>query len=217
MLCHMMFIETTEGRVSKWFASNSTHSWTMIPIRLVPQSRQRIGGCYSRIRCLASSSKANQGPASTTRIDWHNPTLVTGLALSTGFILGRVSASQQQQQQQQQDQGRVLPSGLPRTCCDQDKHKYTQEQLDLPQRLAEIVVGWTTANDNHCTLLERCSFGRRRQGSSHCQASNAQTSRAVLPSHCGRRLCGSVQHGSHGWVRRTATVGTTAIIIVTIG
>ena len=33
----------------------------------------------------------------------------------------------------------MLPSGLPRTCCDQDKHNYTQEQLDLPQRLAEIV------------------------------------------------------------------------------
>jgi D-lactate dehydrogenase len=56
------------------------------------------------------------------------------VSLATGYVIGRVTASPPQQQQQ------LLPSGLPRTCCDdKDESPLTQAQQDLIGLLKNIV------------------------------------------------------------------------------
>ena len=62
--------------------------------------------------------------------------VVVGTSLAVGFVAGRVSADQTGVRNGQNQVERVLPSGLPRTCCDED---LTDAQRDLPKRLAQIV------------------------------------------------------------------------------
>jgi len=65
--------------------------------------------------------------------------VLVSVSLATGYALGRAQSPPQHQQQ------RVLPSGLPRTCCDEeDAHPpLTQTQLDLVNQLQHVV-----GNDN---------------------------------------------------------------------
>ena len=62
------------------------------------------------------------------------------LALSVGFVLGRVTALEDEQHRVYRQPTRALPSGDPKTCCDsREESDLTQAQLDLPKILAAIV------------------------------------------------------------------------------
>jgi D-lactate dehydrogenase len=61
----------------------------------------------------------------------NSPVFLISISLATGFAIGRASSIHDNPPSQ-----RALPSGLPRTCCDDD---LTPEQLALPAKLARIV------------------------------------------------------------------------------
>ena len=67
----------------------------------------------------------------TKSIRFKSPILVISVSLATGFAIGRASIFTDNDHSQ-----RALPSGLPRTCCDD---ALTAEQRALPAKLSRIV------------------------------------------------------------------------------
>jgi D-lactate dehydrogenase len=85
---------------------------------------QRVA--LQRAALLSISSKETKA---AKKIAWNSPLLLVGISLATGYAIGVSTKSTDEAQ-------RILPSGLPRTCCDDD---LTEEQRALPARLTQIV------------------------------------------------------------------------------
>lgn len=101
-------------------------------------SRQLVKTCRQTSRLQhrlmsSSSSSTKQTAKDQVQSLFKSPLVVVGVSLTTGFAVGRWSSLQQQQ-----DQQRVLPSGLPRSCCE-DNIQLTDEQKALPDQLSQIV------------------------------------------------------------------------------
>jgi len=76
------------------------------------------------------------------------------LALSVGFVLGRVTALEDEQHRVYRQPTRALPSGDPKTCCDsREESDLTQAQQDLPKILAAIVGVNNISDGRHETTV----------------------------------------------------------------
>lgn len=90
------------------------------------RSLQRVRTRSSRALSRALSTTKKKQSASSVRV---SPKLVAGLSLATGVAIGRWSIPSKEDY-------RALPSGLPRTCCDED---LTDAQRALPTKLSRVV------------------------------------------------------------------------------
>lgn len=88
-------------------------------------SRLTVNRSLQRVRRTRafSTTKKKQSASSLS------PKLVAGLSLAAGVAIGRWSLPSKEDY-------RVLPSGLPRTCCDED---LTDVQRALPAKLSRVV------------------------------------------------------------------------------
>lgn len=81
------------------------------------------------------AAKTPQTNTSTSRISSLPKTVaLVSFSLATGYTFGRASSPSQHQHDD-----RVLPSGLPRTCCDDDKAELDSKHINLIQDLSHIV------------------------------------------------------------------------------
>lgn len=101
---------------------HSTRRMMMFQRKLLKLSNRRK--YIERARCFFSIETKRKSHASS-------PLLLASISLATGFIVGSLSTCDKNI-----DVQRILPSVIPRSCCDEC---LTDEQRSLPARLARIV------------------------------------------------------------------------------
>jgi len=96
---------------------------------LSPRHFVRILSSASVNSTSGGSSSSSSSPKSYSFV---STATLAGVSLAAGYAWGRLSVSDHPQQE------RVLPSGLPRTCCDEET-TLTDIQKELPNKLSKIV------------------------------------------------------------------------------
>lgn len=97
---------------------------------------------YSRVRSSTASSPSNTNTTATANAkrasSYLAPIALASLSLAVGYALGQHQSSSDSSCEHSQP--RILPSGLPRTCCDEPTDEnLTEDQRTLSQRLGQIV------------------------------------------------------------------------------
>ena len=113
--------------------------------------RRQMLTCLRTARSLSSKTTSTSAakPSSTVSSTTTRTVVLVSVSLATGYVLGRASSSQQRQDKPQP----LLPSGLPRTCCDDEQLPsfLTPAQRDLPGFLKNIVGDSNVLVENNDT------------------------------------------------------------------
>lgn len=137
---------------------------------------KRVATC----RSLATSSRASSATLSTRKLPNENQHVyqenvgtlnmrvvlgVAGISLCTGYTIGKFTKNPREESHPD----RVLPSGMPRACCSCDappvELSLTQEQENLPSKLAKIVgkdnvISGMVENSNNINYLKGARLGK---------------------------------------------------------